>query len=78
MTRVLLVVAGLLLIFFVLAQMVPDGLLLPLYCIFALGGMGYVFWERRQIGNRRAQLERELQRERLRGPGMDLSWGEEE
>jgi hypothetical protein len=78
MTRIIMVVAGLLLIFFVLAQMVPDALLLPLYCIFTLGGMGYVFWERSQIGNRRVQLERELQHERLRGPGANLSWGEEE
>jgi hypothetical protein len=81
MTRIIMVVAGLLLIFFVLAQMVPDALLLPLYCIFTLGGMGYVFWERSQIGNRRAatQLERELQHERLRGPGAKPNaWDEEE
>jgi hypothetical protein len=78
MTRMILVVAALVLAFFFVGRAVPEGLLLPLYCLFSAGGVGYVVWERRRIGGRRAELERELDHERLRGAGSNLPWGEEE
>jgi hypothetical protein len=78
MTRMLFVVGALILAFFLVGRVVPEGLLLPLYCLFSAGGMGYVLWERRRIGGRRATLERELEHERLRGPGTDLPWGKDD
>ena len=78
MPRMIIVVAALLLAFFLVGRVVPEWLLLPLYCLFSGGGMAYVLWERRRIGGRRATLERELEHERLRGPGKDLPWGKDE
>ncbi len=75
MTRMLVVLAALILTFFLVGRATPEGLLLPLYCLAAAGGMAYVLWERSRIGGRRARLERELERERLRGSGLKLPWG---
>jgi hypothetical protein len=70
------VIGGLMLLFYVLAQFVPDNLLLPLYCMFTFAGMGVALHERRKIGVRRGALERELEKERLRGPVGKIPWGE--
>ena len=70
--RIILVVVVLFIVFIFLARALPDELLAPLYCLFAAGGVGYVLWERRRLGRRRAALERELEesereyRDRLR------------
>lgn len=58
--RFLLTIAGLIVLFVLLAQVAPPALQIPLYCIFTVAGMGYAWWERRRLADRRAELEREL------------------
>ena len=70
--RIILVVVVLFIAFIFLAGALPDELLVPLYCLFAVGGVGYVLWERQRLGQRRQALQRELEenereyRDRLR------------
>lgn len=78
MVRMLLVLGGLVLLFYLLVRVVPDNLLLPLYCLFTTAGVGFALWEQRRIGARRGALERELERERLRGPEGGLPWGKQD
>ncbi|MDX1663868.1 MAG: hypothetical protein R3272_08750 [Candidatus Promineifilaceae bacterium] len=71
-TRLILAVVILFVAFTLLAHLLPAELLVPLYCLFVAGGVGYVFWERQRLGRRREALERELEeseseyRDRLR------------
>lgn len=74
--RMVVIIGGLFLLFYLVAQSVPDNLLLPLYCVFTFAGMAVALHERRKIGMRRGALERELERERLRGPVGKVPWGE--
>lgn len=78
MARMLLGLGGLVLLFYLLVQIVPEGLLLPLYCLFTVAGMAFALRERRKIGARRGALERELEHERLRGPANGLPWREDD
>lgn len=69
--RFLLIIVGLVAVFFLLAQAAPPYLYIPLYCLFTAAGVGYAWWERRRLAGRRAELEREL-------AGHGHGWGEEE
>lgn len=78
MARLLLVLGALVLLFYLLVRLVPEGFLLPLYCLFTIAGMAFALRERRKIGARRGALQRQLDHERLRGHASSLPWGEED
>lgn len=63
--RLLVGLVGLVLLFALLVRVMPAHWALPLYVLFVVLTIAFTGWERRRIGERRQQLERELHKERL-------------
>ncbi len=63
--RLLAGLAGLIILFAILARMVPREMALPLYIVFVVLTIAFTGWERRRILRRRSDLERDLHKERL-------------
>ena len=76
--RLVVALLVLLLVFFLLVRLLPPAWYLPLYCLFVAAGIGYGYWEWRQIGRQRRALQRDLDAQRLEVPAELFAIQEEE
>lgn len=74
--RIILIALSLILLFGLLARLLPAAYHLPLYCLFLLAGAVLAVTERRRIQAKQTALAEEYDKQRV--DWQEIPWGEEE